>query len=955
VFTTMPGIRRCVATVSAVVLLTSAVVCQTTTTIENSYAQLSVQYTAGTKSVNGADAWLGSITDLGALGGSFSFLRDSLWTIEVWDKTNNPPQTVRFTPRSPNVNYTLSVVRGNSWIDSGGATHYRTILLTWDQIVHPNLPNVALRVQMYFVIPKNSGWARPDTLPPDLDMINISSVAQVVQETLPAHCSIYSFTAPKLRLFSSTGSPSDYSKTVAYPAAGGWILRDPGYAQNFVIPEKSDDIATIADEVGNTMNVEAVPTHPGTMSMQWFAAYDDVGSSTQPMLYYSDFDISYSRKEFRLEWMKNNHDFRFSHRYVNPDNLNDATNTAIIPCYCGIALMHGNWYDAAKRYRSWATGPWGPGGKPAPWIPEDASGALLPMYADTSYSQYSSSVVPAIASAADGPASCPSISVVPDNSQWSNWFTGFQQRVNHYGLAGTPIPTDAVEWDYDSSNLYGQSGATIFTGGNIIRGFWFDSLLSGPVGHILSQFSGPLTQVTDQLGAAVAPHMIASTYDELPPGVSTMSFPNSYVPGAWYGASVLAQARRGDDGTVVYDAGSPPSNFISTKDKRFGCTVSVNSVAPFALDVADPFVSAYVDFLGLSTRVNNYATASGRPAGALGLYVDVVSVLDGPLCWHDEFTTGTPAHGHAGGGGNYSTLGLKSLLQTVRSNGRGVANIGPRYYLISESNTESLLYDAVSKKNELDLTYGQWPYQDFFDPVNNAAVYFAPLFDSVYHDFHRSAEYQRLFVENSTLNFWLQTWISAFSRAFYADSQHWGRMPWIGETFNGTYADQLRLSTFTAFQEVDALVSDIINLNKNPTARSYLVFGERMRDPNTPTTQNPIDTTYSGAGAGLFEIANEVRYVRISAFRRTDLKIFPKTSSVGLYVLNWKLSSEWTPVTLGITIDPISLGLANGTYSVTEVSPNGTMTSLAPLTIAGAPVTYNYLPPSDTARLLVIK
>jgi hypothetical protein len=131
----------------------------------------------------------------------------------------------------------------------------------------------------------------------------------------------------------------DGNDTMVLPWMGGGVVRDPAHAL-----------------VAANLNPEGSPRAPYTgfqAAMQFYAYYGSDGG----MLFLHVLDGQVYPKNFVTEGTGSAIRFLVENIPVNnaiPGNDPTSPVTYASPYPCRIALMQGNWYDAAKRYRTWA-------------------------------------------------------------------------------------------------------------------------------------------------------------------------------------------------------------------------------------------------------------------------------------------------------------------------------------------------------------------------------------------------------------------------------------------------------------------------------------------------------------------------------------------------------------------------------------------------------------------------
>lgn len=149
--------------------------------------------------------------------------------------------------------------------------------------------------------------------------------------------SLYSINGPRIQF--REGGPAGEGN-LAVPYVGGVLVDDPF---------RSIPLTTAANPG---------IAHPGLYSMQWFSYYNpqDLGTGTKPKnLFWGARDNDGYRKDLITRYAPGDtyESFRFGCRQYPPDHL--AATAWTVPYTFVLGFLRGDWYDAARFYRSWST------------------------------------------------------------------------------------------------------------------------------------------------------------------------------------------------------------------------------------------------------------------------------------------------------------------------------------------------------------------------------------------------------------------------------------------------------------------------------------------------------------------------------------------------------------------------------------------------------------------------
>ncbi|MBI2893804.1 MAG: hypothetical protein HYY06_09650 [Deltaproteobacteria bacterium] len=307
---------------------------------------------------------------------------------------------------------------------------------------------------------------------------------EVEVTTSTASFSLYAIRFPRVDVL-SRGTPA--SQVLTFPYVGGWLLPDPIHNP----------------AVTSGLGIPFV--HPGSLSMQWMAYYDS--SEADPALVFlGTRDATGHYKETILGRVAGDdgtpNGMSFTLRQVPEDNLAaDGDYSSAFSFVIGV--LRGDWYDAARFYRSWAT--------KQPWA---AKGPMRDS------ADFSPRIRDAEMFAAFGQATGP--------SDLDYWARDLEDQRDYFGVGA--IPSFVYGW-YD-----GQFDTN--------WGDWFP---------IIPEFVTSGLAVAEQ-GDPFAPYVIQLAY-----GTAIPSWADSYVPG-YEGTPVEPWVVLDEQGERVYEpdsAGNP--------------------------------------------------------------------------------------------------------------------------------------------------------------------------------------------------------------------------------------------------------------------------------------------------------------------------------------------------------------------------------------------------------------
>lgn len=466
--------------------------------------------------------------------------------------------------------------------------------------------------------------------------------------------SLYGVRFPRIEVL-ERGTPN--SQRLAHPNIGGTLIHDPLHNPALVPPSSSP-------------RVNGVYTHPGMLSMQWFSYYDGSGKN----LFFGTRDLTGHDKDFWITATDSTVDgLRIDVRQTPADNLNAQIYAPPYPFV--MRPMLGDWYDAARFYRSWAT-----------QQPITAAGPMR------SSSTFSAAVRNADLFGVVGPAQCSTPPCILSNNS----------------AKGRPDPSTFQYWPRDITDM-----ATLLGTSNIVSavyGWDFNSQDHswGDWLPVPTPFATAAAQA-QSLGHVFGPYFENVVYSDRAPEFGT-----------W---QIL-------DAAFVNEDGSPLASSVETCDKLGTCSGPFVPVTAtdYGLCLANKYTEQYsLSYAGYLNSI-----------GAGGIYLDVLSHARAAPCysndhWHppggtSEYTAGmrTLVQGikAAGAPGSYvhsespqeMFLGLIDL--TFENSTPPTLVTGGSTVLRSVAP----LYDAVYHDYQRCMTIGSALHFPSFWGLSNAAV-----------------------------------------------------------------------------------------------------------------------------------------------------------------------------------------------------------------------------------------
>ncbi|MEM7305788.1 MAG: DUF6259 domain-containing protein [Planctomycetota bacterium] len=469
-------------------------------------------------------------------------------------------------------------------------------------------------------------------------------------------------------------------------------------------------------------------------------------------------------------------------------------------------------------------------------------------------------------------------------------------------------PFDYATWldwkaELDAMTSYFDVGSTVTMswvwdfGGNLSRpGSWF-----------------PIRPEWAATAPAVGAAHASAPYFELDfyhPGAQ--GFDSSYVPG-YEGQSVDAYTAKTEDGETLFKLVFP----LEERTLPCGSLYCQREGPWMALCFGTDFPVDYTKFMAETLHA----------AGANGLFLDEYQ-LDPRMCYD-------PTHPHPEGDGSYWVAGKRALLQSVKDHMRALE---PEFFLAIEGPSEMAL-------GVVELTCNRYGGNE-----TTALKARVPLYNTVYNDYAMVGSPIQV---NDQLDAVLESpTVSLALRQKFAAHVYQGGEPIAGSLLGPkTLLDSVGL--FPEYAKAAAMIGTYMRVLQDPRARDLIVFGQRLRDPQTNAQKVPWFPAELPGGieqplvyAALFGVPDEA------------------APDVALLLMNWThptddpgLLPPGTPGPQAITVsfDPAEYGFQPGsTYTHRVITPQDAGTSL-PFVYDGAPFGGSYVVPGNEAWVLLFE
>ncbi len=563
------------------------------------------------------------------------------------------------------------------------------------------------------------------------------------------------------------------TEILASPLFLGVLFFDPLTNPNVLATSLVDFTPT--DPIGT-------PSHPGTLSMQWNAYYrEDPGGAPGPVLFWGTRDLDDNLKPYGLEICSPNPGdcaqpaMIFGVQHYPVDNLQPADAPAAFPFPTVLTALRGDWYDAARFYRSWVIG------QGAPWV------ARGTMRDNPEFSQHAldaemiATVVPARCAAppikgppgaggsklsASAPVEVRSGICDPtfDYFQWGQWTNQLSSAAAEFGVQS--ILQRAQLWDYDS---------------NLSKlGDWFpvrpEFLAAAPV--LPSQFPTSAYFGVDYYHPAAA------------------GYGSSYVTG-YAGVSLDAYTVKRETGEII-----TVSTPLVDRTAACGARYCEKQGTYNALCLGTSFP-------------NDYARHVNAQIGVAGCYIDAYHA-DPKLCY-DAGHIG--AGDHPEGDGRYWTQGKRKILEDLKLDMRTMPGGDPEYFLMTEGVSEPFL----------GVVEATWNRYSGFKTSKAGNVARAPFFQTVYNDYQMTGSNQVI-----SLSYPTSDRRNRAVRQYFAAHAFQGGEPFAGAVLGPeTLSQQIADPAFENIALSVELIENCMAVLKQDDARDLIVFGERLREPQT--------------------------------------------------------------------------------------------------------------------------
>ena len=760
----------------------------------------------------------------------------------------------------------------------------------------------------------------------------------------------------------------DVDQILALPRGEGLLFFDP--TNNPVIVAVSGPLDPDTPKTGepeapdpeeDPLPPGKVYVHPGggpnSFTMQWFAYYDSGESPSPGVLYYGTRDRDGYFKEFITDRASGSgahgvDSILFRLRQVPEDNLNARDYVSPYPFFVGV--LSGDWYTAAREYRDWTT-------------TEGWAARVLPMrlrggYLDGAGGTASTALAPDLFSVVNlkrcpdsgPPGSTDKKHLVPDQSYFRGpaslgfpgWDVVAEDLRSYYAVPW--ITAHVQDWEYDA--LRGDNGQYLHP-------------VTGEVGLPTLDFAAGMNALPLD-GWRVLPYVNVDRVSQ-----------NLGLAGEVYELIFEAAGVQDECGELVLE-----ELFGAHKDMGCGSAFEPSIV--------------HTSLCHATSKVADYAKSLTQlvvQLGATGIYVDEYTGAHTRLCYdpgatQDHVMPGPPGGlglPHPVGGGDYYDRAKRELLDELdlllqaELQGRGVGD-GVIY---SEGVAESFV-------GRVDLTYRHATPKSI-DYGGGSVIREAPLFATVYGDYLQIGDLEGDVLKPHDDAVTKSPDLLRSARRWYAAHRFMGHVPSAGMVLSddmlsdytdadGPYGQGQAGTLYDAYRLYLGLTRNYVDVLKQPTARYYVRFGERLRDPQSTVSRMLTAAPSFGSPEDLVELllpyGDDQPLVYTTAFGRPD----DATAPVGFLLLRWTeesvddgvlkdandpdedlLVDDDEEVSLTFALD--DYGLAPGLYDLMEVgvdpATGGELlsTSRAGVALAGPTATIADLRvPARSARFLFL-
>lgn len=718
-----------------------------------------------------------------------------------------------------------------------------------------------------------------------------------------ADVSLYSVFFPRFRIQErNPGMKPATNQIMTWPKQGGLLYPDPMHSTVFTE-------AGAAPAPGLPKHSEFV--HPGQLSMQFFAYYNDNEEPDPACLMVGTRDLDGHWKEYLPPTQEPGSPaaLNLQLRQVPGDHLTLTSYESPYPAVVGV--IRGDWYDACREYRGWATGP------SVPWS------AATPMYADQTAlpleRRFSQILADTEAFGLSIMGSC--------------LFLGSDGELQRNFLPSTLSElTDDIE---DQKTFLGVQDLTTVV-------YKWDA-------HSLGAFPGIYEPVQPAFLSQI-PGLLAAGLDfafYFNPNRATLSSPfapQNRLPGDFFPAvrvhgsptplvnDVLPFLAQGVLGQYLCYGGPCDITSVHTRDQDCPnenllgrLTYLLDQRSPFVYDYATSWIDAFRTF------------GAGGTDGPKGIYMDYYTHQNPVLSYGSSY-------GETGGGKRWSA-GKLDTLSAMRVHARMAE---PEFFVYSEGHQE--MYNNLVELVFADHLFGEAQrYACDGTPLR----IITPLFLTVYHDYQLTLGAAPLNGPSDPSTSGSADFMRR-QRQRVAAQLYFGHVPGAGSYLSAERLSRGASLPGTPYGLFTQALQDMYSVVTDAEAREFLVFGERWRDPEAPNAALVDDgcrpTDYLPFG-------QEQPFVYVSAFGRTDLGA---RSSLGVLLVNW--SQPGDPAgTLGqlagdqviqFEIDPVEYGLT-GDYRVRDVgAPPGVATTE---TFGASPISFSRLVPAGGAVFVLFE
>lgn len=707
------------------------------------------------------------------------------------------------------------------------------------------------------------------------------------------------------------------------------VNQPPAAAERLVLPVEEGVIihSPLDKSPGRYLTTTQVLNQfPGKITMQWLAFYseDTHGQPYPPAVVFAGSrDPNGFTKRYTIAadvdagpgttpYLR----FLPGHRPTDEYNARTYDSTTTYPSVIG--LLRGGWYEAARFYRSWAIQQPFCAGGPMRSNPQfSATIRSAPIFATYNLDHGQTAGNPGIdCNNQQCSTTCLQHAVYSNFQYWSD-----RLQETYTLLDINLMPVHLYSWDDES--FAGYSGDWL-----PMRPEFVNEAQTLGTAHPFAPYfrleSYDVAQPTYANGGGVLDFNGTPLY----PGINLSLYNLASAPGVPLAAGT---------GTVCDPSVIGACNCVST--------TRICKATPFARDYASYF-----------------ARLLQTGAGATGIYLDEFNQFPSEPCFNNA-TAGTFIHDHRDpnapggvnpvGGGDWYTRNQRRLLQRLRTEMRVVNQAS---YVMNEVQNE-MYVDLI----ELNLFRAAPAGAFLVDPAVKD-TYNVPTYQTVYHDRTRSTVVTTA-VYPSTYTDASGTVVGGLINGFdgqvaqryvtcAAVSQ--GASPWFS-TLLGPQSITSLMAAFPEFAGTVLLYRNLMDVIDQPPVHAHVALGELLRAPptNSPTVDlsayapfAPAPTSNFFMSGVTFRPGGPVQpFVFASAYGNGQ------PNRLGVLLLNWTDDSMATanPMffsgagtrTVAVTIDPVSYGLAPGTYDLHRYFAGGGTPQASTINIGSAPVTFN--------------